>query len=1610
MPPNSYPYQALVTTVLPQGLSGNVLRCGAFITPQLVSSSTPGASSALTAFPDFVNWPQTLIDLGELIYDVQFTLYPEITYPANPTPTAVYTVGARVPLTSATLDPTAWAALFDPALTRVDSKEVEDFSGSNVNITSYSVLQARTSVLNAYTAWAGAYSAPPTVTFTDSTAAGSDTASSIVAAIAESFNGSGSVLQDLINFHQSTSSPSSVATQPVLDFHEAISALSSYPELLHLFGLAFTFDVTLDDTLLSLLTNGVATAVNVGEEYTTQGFFTVSLVTRADFSLPTYTVPLQTAINKFGMPMPFGANQDGSGLLVLANGVQLTNEGIAPGGWGGMVVHDLDVDHATHSIMVTNTAIQTAVSNSGGNVTLTVPFPAVRSTGITFSWDNWAGLTTILGPMDNPVSPVGDVGFAMDLPILLQRQANLQYDIVTAINALSPNNVGQLNDTLMAIPVLYAEDVTRGYRVDVFDTTLNGPWQSLHWRNGRYVIGSGSSQLLYPPMTGRSEVPPTLLTEGFLSPGASSPVSSSLGPLPLSVSENFARWDGWSLAVPRPGGQINDDGSVSEATVNAVPTNTIDGYQNAQIAALFSSPSAGATANDPFTGAATGVTGLPVLRFGHQYYFRMRAVDLTGWSLPLNGAGGELSSTVTMLQHQRWEPVSPPMLFPPTDTFSAGEGLYNLVLRGDGSTTPAPSGGRWLFAPIVHQALAEECGVFDNGNSLPEPAQFSTIAAYDNTSPTTTSAFLPMADPSNGLYLPLTDGQPAWFDTNWMTDPNAAGVCVSCLYRGLDVFQAYQQNEEFSNNLSTAFVWPGNTSLNGCWPWNVDRGGWPQFGGYFIEAVLGPPVSDYNTLDKALPTVTLVDSTSSTTQILQLTIDPGSVWNLSVSSSLTNTADNSAGAIPAYPGLVTQLPVLQTGIGFGGHGIVIKSAGYTPEEIDELIYPGQTSQVTPGVTLQLVGAVLLPRVQPAFSTPQFVRQPGSITVEITDENYVCDTPVSATVTVNAAWTDLVDDVSKPLPSGGFNSVPTAQQAFVATCNSLYPAPVAENSLAPVPPVVGQPYGTSSAFAVIDFDALSTPGLSATHRIGDTRHHLVTYSATAASRFTAFFNATVNHLFDPTNPTETYVIDARGFSPNGVQVFNLTINQPAIPIAIGTGVTVDYLAGTVALTSAGAQSFGPGSVLSVNYNPTDYVPGPSEPAVTPAATQTFHIMSSAEPPPLKIVRVLPAWSIDASQPGSFTRSGNYLRVYFERPFNVTGNDELVGVVTMSPGGTGPIGTAQGDPNFNTTPENVDVVSLVAYDSITQTALARPGGTQLSANMTQLTFTPDATIPADSTARTWMTVTGTSSPAGTVAIPISPTDDANVNNNYTIWPYQANPYQPTQDAADGLWYVDVKLEGVNVTNGTEAPPPGYFLRLALVRFQPYSNLQLDAESATMLTPPSWVSRATTCTVVQPVPDRQVTVSQTASHTYMVQVTGVGYSGFRPIPHPLEEEKSTSGRGSTVSDDQNPYAKHYDGSGSPQTSTMVVEVQYRESGPFQGDFGWVTDESFTVRLTPSFVSNSSTVIWSSSAVQTPDKASLELRFRISELDLYPFDDEASPPVITAANRRTFVAHLPL
>lgn len=294
---------------------------------------------------------------------------------------------------------------------------------------------------------------------------------------------------------------------------------------------------------------------------------------------------------------------------------------------------------------------------------------------------------------------------------------------------------------------LYAEDLVRGYRVDIHDDS-SGRWRSLCQRDGRYRFPSADPGL---------DLDRDLHDEGFMQ------FSGNRTTRALMFGQALFTWDGWSLAAPRPGLAVMEDDTPPQEIGNPALTPF-------KIETTFSATE----------------KSLPRLRFGRRYRMRLRVADLAGNSIVapedqpgFDDDGPSCSAEQAAL---RYEPIAPPALMHQAAPV-AGESLERLVIRhfadpGRNASAEPRVSARHLLPPRASQLLVETEGRLDGMT----PSAAWNISARESASITDNADLLPAdAAPPAGSD-PDAEPSEVWVDPNpqvavgYLPDPRAIGV------------------------------------------------------------------------------------------------------------------------------------------------------------------------------------------------------------------------------------------------------------------------------------------------------------------------------------------------------------------------------------------------------------------------------------------------------------------------------------------------------------------------------------------------------------------------------------------------------------------------------------------------------------------------------------------------------------------------------------------------------------------------------------------------------------------------------------------------------------------
>lgn len=270
-----------------------------------------------------------------------------------------------------------------------------------------------------------------------------------------------------------------------------------------------------------------------------------------------------------------------------------------------------------------------------------------------------------------------------------------------------------------------AEDVIVGWRIDVRDRTKDGPtgpWRSLFERepvnSPAYGFEFGtppSSVVSVAKDEGWTNLTMlTLKAESQNQPGGSDyndPPPPWVADAQQRVNETLFTWDGWSGAAPRPGKVM----ATETSTVTTPDPNTRQSGGPPQVAVNYK----------PVSGS------LPQLRYGHDYNFRARAVDLAGNGLGLSEASAGASDS-PIVTFGRTDPLPAPVPVRQMDKAVPGirESIVNIVIKSElgQNDSTVDEAVRIIFPPSSSQKTCERHGVPGDGD---DASAYNLLATRD---------------------------------------------------------------------------------------------------------------------------------------------------------------------------------------------------------------------------------------------------------------------------------------------------------------------------------------------------------------------------------------------------------------------------------------------------------------------------------------------------------------------------------------------------------------------------------------------------------------------------------------------------------------------------------------------------------------------------------------------------------------------------------------------------------------------------------------------------------------------------------------------------------------
>ena len=555
---------------------------------------------------------------------------------------------------------------------------------------------------------------------------------------------------------------------------------------------------------------------------------------------------------------------------------------------------------------------------------------------------------------------------------------------------------------------VFLEDVVRGFRLDVWDDRT-GAWHGLLGRDGAYFADAPDGGQLIRRFVDEATIEPAVTTT------AAKPGVAPAPDADLYLHEAIARWDGWSLAAPRPGRPVNrsadpehaaeDDDTAGQAPTGVPLTTSFR-------PALAPVPTGSVPDDD--------AGSLPQLRFGRRYRLRLRAVDLAGNSLPVTDPG-EVHTVPAdgAAPYLRYEPVPAPAVVLRADlpAASAGETVHRIVLRTantdpslDGTVTAAPV-ERHLAPPRTSVQGAELHGALDDpatGRLRGDAEMFAEIAARDGAQLSGDDA--PVA-PQDQLVPP------------WLPDPLARGVAL----RDLPGVPPETESVATATGSLAPAPFPRSFVEQAAEPRfpvervvrvPFDQAAWPAVPAFRLvcvdPAALDPAVPDRAATGVPLPawdqdarTLTVALPKASTTEVpVSSYVEVADLPLLGVWAWVREALQELSDEVGPLPDGAGELEV----VGLDAQALVERSR------------TGGHWMLTPARTLTLVHAVQQPLGRPALELDAARRGQDENAARLSGRLHVHGAS-TLQVDLQAGWSDRVNDPASPT---GYRDVPGAR--------------------------------------------------------------------------------------------------------------------------------------------------------------------------------------------------------------------------------------------------------------------------------------------------------------------------------------------------------------------------------------------------------------------------------------------------------------------------------------------------------------------------------------------------------------------------------------------------------
>lgn len=494
---------------------------------------------------------------------------------------------------------------------------------------------------------------------------------------------------------------------PDIDFHKLVSTLGNYPELMRRLGLVIDLEVPVP----SGVSNSTVKVLPSWSADSPPSAF------NTDFSAKT-ACTLDLGKGRFFTTPETTDSKIVGGLLNLSDDKSYPVVHVDVSGSALKMVNLADrlVSSSVHQASAAATTMRPMMLQTS----TAHPATATQTTGVLPAAHEAAATATTAGVSGEGANAKAALPALQTSGISLAQTNRAVWFAGVMAKAALKNKALEANTPDQVIN--YADDLVRGYRVDVWDAQSKS-WRSLCRRKGTYNFFEANLTRQYDD-------------EGFVQLGVTKPVAPASGgepPKDLYLTESMFTWNGWALCAPRPGKTIAPDGTPQRLDDPATALSRAS--SDFKLVASF--------VPQPGT--------LPRLRFGNTYRIRARVVDLAGNSLAPDAPDPADFSTATAPHlYTRFEPVVAPLLVLTKtldSTMSPGESLGRPVLRsnydksapdyasvyGPLVSDPDYKGFtlRLIAPPKTNELMAERHSMFDlpSGAMKEDPATYQMIAA-----------------------------------------------------------------------------------------------------------------------------------------------------------------------------------------------------------------------------------------------------------------------------------------------------------------------------------------------------------------------------------------------------------------------------------------------------------------------------------------------------------------------------------------------------------------------------------------------------------------------------------------------------------------------------------------------------------------------------------------------------------------------------------------------------------------------------------------------------------------------------------------------------------------